>query len=108
MSQSKLSIAVIPGDGVGREVTPEGLRVLDAVATRSKASFQRTIFDWGTDYYFQYGRMMPDDAVDQLRSFDAILLGAIGQPDVPDNVTLNGLLLPIRRAFDQFACVRQA
>tara|TARA_Y100000588_G_scaffold379929_3_gene462963 strand:+ start:14805 stop:15884 length:1080 start_codon:yes stop_codon:yes gene_type:complete len=108
MPQSKLSIAVIPGDGVGREVTPEGLRVLDAVATRSKASFQRTIFDWGTDYYFQYGRMMPDDAVDQLRSFDAILLGAIGHPDVPDNVTLNGLLLPIRRAFDQFACVRPA
>ena len=108
MPQQEFSIAAIPGDGVGLEVTPEGHRVLDAVAKRSGAQFRWTEFDWGTDHYFRRGQMMPDDAVDQLRSFDAILLGAIGHPDVPDNVTLNGLLLPIRRAFDQFACVRPA
>ncbi len=108
MPEQEFSIAAIPGDGVGLEVTPEGRRVLDAVAQRSGTRFQWTEFDWGTDYYFRHGKMMPDDAVEQLRQFDTILLGAIGHPDVPDNVTLNGLLLPIRRAFDQFACVRPA
>ncbi len=108
MAQQEFSIAAIPGDGVGLEVTPEGRRVLDAVAERSGAQFKWTEFDWSTGHYFRHGKMMPDDAVEQLRGFDAILLGAIGHPDVPDNVTLNGLLLPIRRAFDQFACVRPA
>ena len=108
MPQQEFSIAAIPGDGVGLEVTPEGRRVLDAIAARSGTQFHWTEFDWSTDHYFRHGQMMPDDAVEQLRGFDAILLGAIGHPDVPDNVTLNGLLLPIRRAFDQFACVRPA
>ncbi|MBV9295343.1 MAG: isocitrate/isopropylmalate dehydrogenase family protein, partial [Acidobacteriaceae bacterium] len=67
-----------------------------------------TSYEWGSDYYLQHGRMMPADALDQLRPHDAILLGAVGHPQIPDNVTLNGLLLPIRRAFDQFANVRPA
>ena len=102
------SIAVIPGDGVGLEVMPEGRRVLDLIAGRYQAEFRCTEFDWSTEHYFRHGKMMPTDGVEQLRRFDAILLGAVGRPDVPDNVTLNGLLLPIRRAFDQYACVRPA
>ena len=105
---SELSIAVIPGDGIGREVTPAALAVVDAVAPRHDASFRYSNFGWGSDYYFEHGRMMPEDALEQLRPFDAILLGAIGHPKVQDNVTLNGLLLPIRRTFDQYACERPA
>ena len=102
------SIAVIPGDGVGLEVMPEGRRILDLVAERHHVDFHCTEFDWSTEHYFRTGRMMPADGVEQLRRFDAILLGAVGHPDVPDNVTLNGLLLPIRRTFDQYACIRPA
>ena len=102
------SIAVIPGDGVGLEVMPEGLRVLNFIAERHQVKFECTEFDWSTDHYFRTGKMMPPDGVERLRPFDAILLGAVGHPDVPDNVTLNGLLLPIRRTFDQYACVRPA
>ncbi len=101
-------IAVIPGDGIGREVIPEGIRVLTAVGERHGATFEFPSYDWGSDYYFQHGRMMPPAAIDLLRSADAIYLGAIGHPDIPDHTTLNGLLLPIRRAFDQYACVRPA
>ncbi len=104
----EFSIAMIPGDGVGLEVMPEARRVLDAVAERSEVGFRCTELEWGTDYYFQHGRMIPPAGIDQLREFDAILLGAVGHPDVPDHTTLNGLLLPIRRAFDQYACVRPA
>ena len=101
----KLSIAVIPGDGVGQEVVPEARRVFDHAAPDS---LDYTVFDWGGEYYFRHGLMMPVDALDQLRRSDAILLGAIGHPDIPDHITLNGLLLPIRRAFDQYANVRPA
>ncbi len=97
------SIAVIPGDGVGQEVIPETLRVLDRVA-----KLDYTNFDWGGEYYLHHGRMMPADALETLAKFDAILLGAIGHPDIPDHITLNGLLLPIRRTFDQYANVRPA
>jgi tartrate dehydrogenase/decarboxylase / D-malate dehydrogenase len=100
---SKFSIAVIPGDGVGREVIPEALRVLDRVAR-----LEYRHFDWGSDYYLGHGCMMPPDGLDILATFDAILLGAIGHPAVPDHITLNGLLLPIRRGFDQYANVRPA
>jgi tartrate dehydrogenase/decarboxylase/D-malate dehydrogenase len=99
----KVSIAVIPGDGVGNEVIPEALRVLEKVA-----QFEYRHFDWGSEYYLREGRMMPVDALDQLARHDAILLGAIGHPEIPDNITLNGLLLPIRRGFDQYANVRPA
>src|SRR5574340_57676 len=101
-------IAVIAGDGVGREVIPEGIRVVEEVGKRHEASFAFTYYEWGSDYYFQHGRMMPAGGVDLLRPADAIYLGAIGHPDIPDHTTLNGLLLPIRRSFDQFACVRPA
>lgn len=105
---SSQRIAVLPGDGIGVEVTPAGLSVLDAVASKYNLDFELTTFDWGTDYYFQHGRMMPEDALDQLAPFDALLLGAIGHPKVQDNITLNGLLLPIRRRFDQYVCERPA
>jgi tartrate dehydrogenase/decarboxylase/D-malate dehydrogenase len=101
-------IAVIAGDGVGQEVVPAALRVLEAIGSRFDTTFDLHHFDWGAEYYFRNGRMMPDDALDQLRPMDAILLGAVGDPKIPDHVTLNGLLLPIRRTFDQFANVRPA
>ncbi len=101
-------IAVIAGDGVGQEVVPAALRVLEAISARFGATFDLHHFDWGAEYYFRNGRMMPVDALDQLRPMDAILLGAVGDPKIPDHVTLNGLLLPIRRTFDQFANVRPA
>ncbi len=100
---AQFSIAVIAGDGVGREVMPEAIRVLDRVS-----QLDYTHFEWGSDYYLTRGRMMPADAIEILKKFDAILLGAIGHPEIPDHVTLNGLLLPIRRAFDQYANVRPA
>lgn len=102
-------IAVIPGDGVGVEVVAEGRRVLEVVAKRERnLTLRFTTFDWGSAYYKKHGRMMPADALDTLRTFDAIYLGAVGDPSVPDHVTLHGLLLPIRRGFDQYANVRPA
>jgi tartrate dehydrogenase/decarboxylase/D-malate dehydrogenase len=104
----RFSIAVIPGDGVGKEVLPAALLVLEAIGARFDTSFDLHEFNWGAEYYFRNGRMMPADALDQLRPMDAILLGAVGDPKIPDHITLNGLLLPIRRTFDQFANVRPA
>ena len=101
-------IAVIAGDGIGREVIPAGLQVLEAAGARFGFRFEWTPFPWGSDYYFEHGVMMPEDALDRLRPLDAIYLGAVGDPRLQDNVTLNGLLLPIRRTFDQYACVRPA
>jgi tartrate dehydrogenase/decarboxylase/D-malate dehydrogenase len=101
-------IAVIEGDGIGPEVTREAMAAADAAAPLSSASFQWTSYPWGSDYYFEHGRMAPADYLDQLARHDAILLGAVGHPKVQDHVTLNGLLLPIRRRFDQFVCLRPA
>jgi tartrate dehydrogenase/decarboxylase / D-malate dehydrogenase len=101
-------IAVIPGDGIGREVVPAALRVLEPISKRFSIRFDFQTYDWGSEYYFQHGLMMPANALDQLQAMDAILLGAIGDPGIQDNITLNGLLLPIRRAFDQFVNVRPA
>lgn len=95
-------IAVIAGDGVGLEVIPEGIKVLSAV--RSDLDFQE--FDWSCAYYEKHGRMWPEGALDTLRGFDAIYLGAIGWPTVPDHVSLWGLLLPIRKTFEQYVNVR--
>jgi len=103
-----LRVAVIPGDGIGCEVTPAAIRVLEAAAERFRFGFEWRHFPWGSEHYFQHGLMMPPDAIDQLRPFDAIFFGAVGDPRLQDNVTLNGLLLPIRRRFDQYACVRPA
>ncbi len=104
----KIAVAVIAGDGVGPEVVRAARRVLEAVGTRHAIGFAFEEFAWGAEYYFQHGRMMPASALDLLRSFDAILLGAVGHPDIPDYVTLSGLLLPIRRGFDLYANVRPA
>ena len=101
-------IAVIPGDGIGQEVIPPTLEVLEACGRRFGVTFEWRHFDWSADHYFRHGRMMPEDGLDRLRPHDAILLGAVGHPQLQDNVTLNGLLLPIRRGFDQFANVRPA
>ena len=101
-------IAVIEGDGIGPEVTREAMAAADAAAPLSSASFQWSKYPWGSDYYFEHGRMAPADYLDQLARHDAILLGAVGHPKVQDHVTLNGLLLPIRRKFDQFVCLRPA
>lgn len=101
-------IGVIAGDGIGLEVIPAGIKVLEAAGARFGFQFEWTHFPWGSDYYFEHGVMMPADALDQLRPLDAIYLGAVGDPRLQDNLTLNGLLLPIRRTFDQYACVRPA
>jgi tartrate dehydrogenase/decarboxylase/D-malate dehydrogenase len=102
------SIAVIAGDGIGQEVVPAARRVIDHAGEKFGFRLEYTDFDWGAEYYFHHGRMTPPDALERLRPFDAILLGAVGHPDIPDHVTLNGLLLPIRRTFDQYANVRPA
>ncbi|MEK7404109.1 MAG: tartrate dehydrogenase [Acidobacteriota bacterium] len=104
----QLSIAVIAGDGVGPEVISAGKRVLVKAGERFGLAFSFEDFPWGSEFYFQHGRMMPPMALDLLQPFDAIYLGAVGHPDIPDHVTLNGLLLPIRRGFDLYANVRPA
>src|SRR6516164_11523967 len=102
------TIAVIAGDGVGTEVIPQGKRVLEQIGRKHRVNFAFQDFDWGSEHYFRWGRMMPAGAIDLLQPCDAILLGAVGHPEIPDHITLNGLLLPIRRAFDQYANVRPA
>jgi len=94
-------IAVIPGDGIGKEVLPEGIRVLEAVGRRFNINFKWETFPWNCETYAKTGRMMPEDGMDQLCESDAIFLGAIGSPDVPDHVSLWGLLIPIRRHMQQ-------
>ena len=101
-------IAVIPGDGIGQEVVPAAIEVLEAAGQRCGFRFDWEHFAWGSEHYFEEGRMMPADGLDRLRPFDAIFFGAVGDPKLQDNLTLNGLLLPIRRGFDQYACVRPA
>ena len=99
-------IAVIPGDGIGKEVVPEGIRVLEAAGRRFGFEFEWTTFDWSCEVYARTGRMMPEDGLERLRPFDAIYLGAVGFPGVPDHVSLWGLLIPIRRAFRQYVNLR--
>ena len=102
------TIGVIAGDGVGAEVIPQAKRVLEHAAHKHDTTFAFQDFDWGSDHYFRWGKMMPEGAIDLLQPCDAILLGAVGHPQIPDHISLNGLLLPIRRAFDQYANVRPA
>jgi tartrate dehydrogenase/decarboxylase / D-malate dehydrogenase len=102
------TIAIIAGDGVGTEVIPPGKRVLEAVGKKHNVTFAFEDFDWGAGHFARWGRMMPAGAIDLLQPCDAIYLGAVGHPQIPDHTTLNGLLLPIRRAFDQYANVRPA
>jgi tartrate dehydrogenase/decarboxylase/D-malate dehydrogenase len=99
-------IAVIPGDGIGKEVVPEGIKVLEAAGRRFGIELDWTTFDWSCETYTKTGRMMPEDGLDQLRKFDAIFLGAVGYPGVADHVSLWGLLIPIRRGFQQYINLR--
>ena len=102
----KHHIAVVPGDGIGRETVPEGLRVLDAAARRFGFDLELSHYDWSCETYAQTGKMMPDDGLDQLGKSDSVFLGAVGWPGVPDHISLWGLLIPIRRAFDQYVSLR--
>jgi tartrate dehydrogenase/decarboxylase/D-malate dehydrogenase len=99
-------IAVIAGDGIGQEVVPEGLRVLEAVGRRLGIELAFTSFDWGCAWHERHGRMMPEGGIAQLSPFEAIFLGAVGWPSVPDHVSLWGLLIPIRRCFEQYVNLR--
>jgi tartrate dehydrogenase/decarboxylase/D-malate dehydrogenase len=99
-------IAVIPGDGIGKEVVPEGIRVLAAAGRRFGFDFEWVTFDWSCEVYARTGRMMPEDGLEQLNKFDAIYLGAVGFPGVADHVSLWGLLIPIRRGFRQYVNLR--
>jgi tartrate dehydrogenase/decarboxylase/D-malate dehydrogenase len=100
-------IALIPGDGIGRDVTDAAWSVLQKAAAQSGCALSGTEFPWSCAFYKETGRMMPEDGIETLRSFDAILLGAVGWPaEVPDAVSLHGLLLPIRKAFVQYANIR--
>jgi tartrate dehydrogenase/decarboxylase/D-malate dehydrogenase len=103
---SNYRIAAIPGDGIGKEVMSVGIRVLDAVAKRFGLSFTWDHFDWSCEYYSKHGRMMPEDGLSQIAKHDAIYLGAVGFPGVPDHVSLWGLLIPIRRQFRQYVSLR--
>jgi tartrate dehydrogenase/decarboxylase/D-malate dehydrogenase len=100
-------IAVIGGDGIGPEVVEAGIRVLEtATEVDGSPPLSFTRFPWGCEYYLEHGRMMPEDGLETLAGFDAIYLGAVGWPTVPDHVSLWGLLLPIRRGFDQYVNLR--
>ncbi|MGO4568752.1 tartrate dehydrogenase [Rhizobium sp. 2YAF20] len=100
-------IAVIPGDGIGKDVVEAALIPVRAAASKHGIHLIETTFDWSCDTYLQTGKMMPDDGIESLRKFDSILLGAVGWPErVPDSVSLHGLLLPIRKQFDLFVNMR--
>ena len=100
-------IAVVPGDGIGPEVMKEAVKVLNHVAARDQRfSFEFTWFPWGCEYYLKTGEMMPADGIETLSKFDAILLGAVGYPGVPDHISLRDLLLKIRHDFDQYVNLR--
>ncbi len=103
---TELEIAVIAGDGIGKEVIPEGIKVLESLSTPFEISFSWDEFDWSCEHYARSGKMMPDDGIDQLSQKDAIFLGAVGFPGVPDHISLWGLLIPIRRAFHQYINLR--
>jgi tartrate dehydrogenase/decarboxylase/D-malate dehydrogenase len=101
------NLAIIGGDGIGPEVVAEGKKVLDYLAdTTPDLRFNYTEFPWGSAYYRETGRMMPEDGLEQVAANEAILFGAVGDPDIPDHITLQGLLLPMRRAYDQGVCIR--
>jgi tartrate dehydrogenase/decarboxylase/D-malate dehydrogenase len=99
-------IAAIPGDGIGKEVVPQGIRVLDAVARKHGIAFAWDHFDWSCERYAATGAMMPADGLEQIKGHDAIFFGAVGFPSVPDHVSLWGLLIPFRRGFQQYVNLR--
>ena len=99
-------IATIPGDGIGKEVIPESVTVLTSIANKCGFRLSFKNYDYSCEYYKQHGHMMPDDGLERLRDSDAIFLGAVGYPGVPDHVSLWGLLIPIRRTFQQYVNLR--
>ncbi len=100
-------IAVIPGDGIGNEVISEGIKCLKTLSEITDGfQFEFQYFPWSSQYYLQHGRMMPEDGLEILKDFDAIYLGAVGDPRIPDDVTLHGLLLPIKFGFDLYVGLR--
>ena len=100
-------IAVIPGDGIGNEVISEGIKCLMTLSEIiENVQFKYQYFPWGSEYYLQHGRMMPEDGLKILKGFDAIYLGAVGDPRIPDDITLHGLLLPIKMGFDLYVGLR--
>src|SRR6266705_2665083 len=103
---AKHRIAVIPGDGIGKEVVPEGQRVLEAAGRKYGVQFEWDEHPWSCEYFSRNGRMMPEDGLSRIRDHHAIFLGAVGYPGVPDHVSLWGLLIPIRRGFDQYVNLR--
>lgn len=100
------NISIIPGDGIGKEVVPEGIRVLEAVGRKFGLTFNWQEHDWSCETYKKTGRMMPEDGIDLMRDSDAVYLGAVGYPGVPDHISLWGLLIPIRREFHQYVNLR--
>ncbi len=103
---ARFRIAVIPGDGIGNETVPEGIKALEAASRKCGFELAFDHYDWSCETYAKTGRMMPEDGLDQLRDHDAIFLGAVGFPGVPDHVSLWGLLIPIRREFQQYVNLR--
>lgn len=102
-----ISLAVLPGDGIGKEVVPEAVRVLRTIEElHGGIRFEFKEFPWGCEYYMEHGQMMPDNALETLAGFDQIFLGAVGFPGVPDHVSLWGMLIPIRRRFQQYINLR--
>ncbi|WP_319554308.1 tartrate dehydrogenase [uncultured Vibrio sp.] len=102
----EFNIATIPGDGIGQEVIPVGVEALQVACAKYGIKLNFTEFDWSCETYHKTGKMMPDDGIEQLKAFDAIYLGAVGYPGVPDHISLWGLLLPIRREFEQYVNLR--
>lgn len=100
-------IALLPADGIGKEVVPAAMHVLDTAARTYGFSLVNESFPWSCEYYLQHGQMMPEDGIETLRKFDAIFMGTVGFPAlVPDHISLHGMMLKIRRAFDQYVNVR--
>ena len=99
-------VAVLPGDGIGPEVVPAATRCIDVLAERHDFAVHWKPYDWGSDHFRAHGCMMPNDALDTLAGHDAIFLGAVGDPEIPDVETLWGMLIPIRRTFDQYVNLR--
>src|SRR5690349_5016535 len=103
-----MRIAVIAGDGIGPEVIDQAIRVADQALKRASATCEWNKLPWSSAYYLQTGKIVPDDGWDLLKKHDAILMGAVGRPDVPETVTVHGLLLPLRRQFDLYVNYRPA
>ena len=100
------NIALIPGDGIGKEVVPAAVKIIDTLSLQYGFEITYSEFPYSCEYYLKTGRMMPADGIEKLRAFDAIFLGAVGDIQVPDHISLWGLLIPIRRQMQQYVNIR--